>query len=362
MVGGFLGAGKTTALLRLAEHLTANGRRVGLITNDQSRGLVDTTLVASRGYPVEEITGGCFCCRFNSLTAAAERLAKDATPDVFLAEPVGSCTDLRATVQYPLRRLYGDDYRIAPLSVLVDPVRALRILGLEPGKAFSPKVLYVYGKQLEEAEIIVINKSDLLAPERLTRLEHALAAAYPRAELYAVSARAGTGLDRWFARVAGTESDARPAPFVDYDEYAEGEALLGWFNGTFHVDASSLLDGNAFLRDLAAHINRRLLAAEFEIAHCKMTLTPDEDVGDIGVLNLVSSDREAELSHTLHDGLSGGELIVNLRAEGAPEVLRDAVRDALAEVAADRAASVKVVHVEHFRPARPTPTHRMATA
>ena len=60
MVGGFLGAGKTTALLKLAEHLTAGGRRVGLITNDQSYGLVDTTIVGSHGYPVQEITGGCF--------------------------------------------------------------------------------------------------------------------------------------------------------------------------------------------------------------------------------------------------------------------------------------------------------------
>ena len=128
MVGGFLGAGKTTALLRLAEHFAARGRRVGLITNDQSQGLVDTAMVNAKGYPVEEITGGCFCCRFNSLTDAAERLTRDARPDVFLAEPVGSCTDLRATVQYPLRRLYDDNYRIAPLSVLVDPMRAARML------------------------------------------------------------------------------------------------------------------------------------------------------------------------------------------------------------------------------------------
>src|SRR5687768_12929933 len=133
MVGGFLGAGKTTALLRLAEHYTAQGRRVGLITNDQSQGLVDTTIATARGYPVEEITGGCFCCRFNSLTDAAERLSREARPEVFLAEPVGSCTDLRATVQYPLRRLYGDDYRVAPLSVLVDPTRARRMFGLDSG-------------------------------------------------------------------------------------------------------------------------------------------------------------------------------------------------------------------------------------
>src|SRR5262245_18891868 len=144
MVGGFLGAGKTTALLKLAAHLTEQGRRVGLITNDQSQGLVDTALANAHGVPVEEITGGCFCCRFDSLTTAAERLTEAARPDVFLAEPVGSCTDLRAAVQYPLRRLYGAHYRVAPLSVLVDPIRALRVLGVEQGKAFSSKVRYVY--------------------------------------------------------------------------------------------------------------------------------------------------------------------------------------------------------------------------
>ena len=86
MVGGFLGAGKTTALLRLAEHFTSQDRRVGLITNDQSQGLVDTTLVQAKGYPVEEITGGCFCCRFNSLVDASDKLTAAQRPDVFIAE------------------------------------------------------------------------------------------------------------------------------------------------------------------------------------------------------------------------------------------------------------------------------------
>lgn len=361
MIGGFLGAGKTTALLRLAEHLTARGRRVGLIMNDQSYGLVDTAVVGSRGYPVREITGGCFCCRFNSLTAAAEGLTEEARPDVFLAEPVGSCTDLRATVQYPLRRLYGDDYRVAPLSVLVDPIRALRILGLEAGKAFSPKVLYVYQKQLEEAEIVVINKSDLLEPARRTRLEDAMRSAYPDAELYSVSARTADGLADWFARVADSEGDARPAPDVDYDAYAEGEALLGWCNAAFRLSASAPFDGNCLLLDVAEEVARTLAGHQLEIAHFKMTLTPEADLGDLGVLNLVSSDRRAELVHRLQDDIVGGELIVNLRAEGDPEILRGAV-ECVTRVAGARGVAAETEHLEHFRPARPSPTYRMATA
>src|SRR5262249_6714242 len=130
MVGGFLGAGKSTAIARLARHLTAQGRRIGLITNDQGTALVDTAGVRAQGYAVEEIPGGCFCCRFDSLKAAAERLSAGTIPDVFIAEPVGSCTDLVASVSYPLRRLYGDSYTIAPLSVMVDSLRALRVFGV----------------------------------------------------------------------------------------------------------------------------------------------------------------------------------------------------------------------------------------
>jgi G3E family GTPase len=144
MIGGFLGAGKTTAIGKLARHLSDQGLKVGLITNDQAGGLVDTKLLRGQGFATEEIAGGCFCCRFNTLVDAAARLNDASKPDVFIAEPVGSCTDLVATVTYPLRRMYGDNFTVAPLSVLVDPVRARRVFGLETGGTFSSKVTYIF--------------------------------------------------------------------------------------------------------------------------------------------------------------------------------------------------------------------------
>ena len=360
MVGGFLGAGKTTALLRLAEHFSAQGRRVGLITNDQRQGLVDTTMIAAKGYPVEEITGGCFCCRFTSLTDAADKLTRDARPDVFLAEPVGSCTDLRATVQYPLRRMYDDNYRVAPLSVLVDPVRAARMIGLERGHVFSPKVQYIYEKQLEEADIIVVNKSDILTSERRAALEAALKARFPQADVVTVSARSGDGLNTWFERLSGALA-ARTAMDVDYDLYADGEALLGWVNATCLVSAAEPFDGNRLLQQLAERVQRALAAAGIEIAHFKMTLAPEEG-NDLAVLNLVRSDAQPESPYRLADDLAAGELIVNLRAEGDPEQLNDIAVSALEAVARECRVVISVEHIEHFRPGRPQPTHRYAAA
>ncbi|MEM7602014.1 MAG: GTP-binding protein, partial [Verrucomicrobiota bacterium] len=151
MIGGFLGAGKTTVIQRFAKYLDAQGQRVGLITNDQGAGLVDSAIGRSNQFPVEEISGGCFCCRFNSLIDAATTLTEETRPDVFLAEPVGSCTDLVATVSLPLQKIYGEDYLVSPMSVLVDPIRASQVLGVTEGRKFSENVTYIYRKQLEEA-------------------------------------------------------------------------------------------------------------------------------------------------------------------------------------------------------------------
>src|SRR3989442_2273331 len=167
MIGGFLGAGKTTSVVRLAERLTKQGLHVGLITNDQGSELVDTAMLRSQGFATEEIPGGCFCCRFNSLVDAANKLTEQSRPDVFIAEPVGSCTDLVATVTYPLRRLYGEHFTVAAVSVLADSILAMRVFGLDKGGGFSEKVLYIYKKQLEEADLIVISKCELLDDNRL---------------------------------------------------------------------------------------------------------------------------------------------------------------------------------------------------
>src|SRR5262249_44600919 len=131
MVGGFLGAGKTTTLGRLARPSLARGQRVGIVTNDQAEDLVDTHSLRSQGLPVEEVAGACFCCRFDDLMGKVECLGKAERPDVILAEPVGSCTDLVATVVQPLKDLYGDRFSVAPYPVLFKPGHGLNVLRSE---------------------------------------------------------------------------------------------------------------------------------------------------------------------------------------------------------------------------------------
>jgi G3E family GTPase len=344
IVGGFLGAGKTTAIRIAARHLAQRGRRVAIITNDQSRDLVDTALLRADGFPVEEVTGGCFCCRFDAFVGAVDALAARARPDVFISEPVGSCTDLVATVTTPLGQRSAGAGRGLPLSVVVDPIRAERMLGLEPGRNFSPRVLYVYAKQLEEAGAIVINKCDLIGRERQDRLETALRRACGRAEIFRMSARTGAGvadwIDRWIAGGAGVESVAG----VDYGRYAEGEAELGWVNASVVLQADRDIDGNDWLRTLAAAIRASL--DRVEIAHLKVILVPEGQGREVGAISLTRTDTPPEASHVLTAPTSAGRVLINLRAEAAPDLLWQVVSDALAACG----CRTSVEHVEHFRP------------
>ena len=357
MIGGFLGSGKTTAVARLARHLTDRGVRVGLICNDQSAGLVDTTLLRSKGFSVEEVTGGCFCCRFDSLLEAADSLTKTSAPDLFLAEPVGSCTDLIATVSYPLRRIYGDRFTVAPLSVMVDPERAGRILGLAPGRRFSDKVTYVYRKQLEEADLIVVNKCDAYPPESLQRLVSKIEDTFPRARTFVCSAKHGTGVEAWCEAFLAEEGHDSPPLEIDYDIYAEGEARLGWLNCTLQLESDERFDGNRTLVALADSIRNRVAEQGGDIAHLKMTLDSRDGTGTLSVVSLVGNDGEPDLRESLLDYVDRGELVINLRAETDPAVLESVTRAALASLGGVRAT---MDHLEQLRPGRPTPTHRFA--
>jgi Ni2+-binding GTPase involved in maturation of urease and hydrogenase len=359
MIGGFLGAGKTTAIIKFAQHLTRQGRRVGLITNDQSIGLVDTARVRAAGLPVAEITGGCFCCKFNSLVEASAALTAESAPEVLLAEPVGSCTDIKATVSYPLRKLYGDTYHVAPLAVFVDPRRCARILGLTADAGqFSEKVVYVYRKQLEEAEILVINKIDTVTAEFRRTLAAALAQQFPRARVVEVSSATGEGLDALFNLLASGDLGTSLPMHVDYDTYADGEALLGWLNARIALAAAGPFDGNALVMQIARMLRDRLAAAGAEIAHLKLTLMPDEGP-DLASLSLTQTAADPLPTHTLQFPLTRGTLLINIRAEISPETLQSEVSQTLATLSH---LSPQTLDLAAFRPGRPTPTHRMAAA
>lgn len=358
MVGGFLGAGKTTTLARLARFYLGRGQQVGIVTNDQAQDLVDTQSLRAQGFPVEEVAGACFCCRFNDLMERVDLLRKQ-RPSVILAEPVGSCTDLVATVVQPLKDLYGDRFSIAPYGVIFKPSHGLKILGNQAEAGFSTKAAYIFRKQLEEADVILLNRIDELTPAQIEELTALVARAYPGVPVLRVSARTGAGFDA-YTELLDQEGDfGRKILDIDYDVYAEGEAELGWLNSSVRLSAAIPFSLDQLLLDIVTRLQTELKTTGAEVAHLKAIGLWE---GFFGVANLVSNQSQPELSLPSGCQVSEVDVIVNARVAIDPVELEKHVRRVVEHAASQRIATCRFQKTQSFRPGRPTPTHRYAAA
>ncbi len=357
LLGGFLGAGKTTTIGRLAKTYQQQGLRVGIVTNDQAADLVDTQTLRAQGFDVGEVAGACFCCNFNELTATIDRLGTEQRPDVVLAEPVGSCTDLVATVIQPILRLYGGQFDVAPYGVLLKPSHGRKILRNEQNGGFSPQAEYIFRKQLEEADFIVINRIDDLSAEDVQELSDLIAQQYPSVPVLRMSAKTGQGFETLVEMLDQRGSFGRNILELDYDVYAEGEAELGWLNSNLSVTAFEPFALDELLMDVIERLRVSLAQAGAETAHLKIIGMWE---GHHAVANLVSSDSPPTLSIPSSCQTRSADVVVNARVATAPEVLEQLVREAMTAACAERVATFTVRQQRSLRPGRPVPTHRFA--
>jgi len=356
LIGGFLGAGKTTLLAATARRLAEKGLRVGVITNDQAEELVDTQNLSFQGLGVQEVAGGCFCCRFKDLVGAAGRLVLKSRPEIILAEPVGSCTDLSATVLQPIKDLYGKYFKPAPYGVLADVERLADLFSGRAKDLFPDNVLYIYTKQLEEADLIVLNKTDLLTGDELQKLRDQVSRTFPNNAILPVSAQTGEGMDQWLEWIMSDRPAGRNIAQVDYDTYAEGEAALGWLNAKADLLAPGGADWPALVQRLMETLRDRLRARNAEIAHLKLFLAA---TGGALVSSLTSAAGEPTLlTHgSIETTAKNAELVLNARVHLDPEILREEIERALRKLDTF-GVEIRFQKMEAFRPSRPQPTHR----
>lgn len=355
MVGGFLGAGKTTTIGRLASHYVAKGLNVALVTNDQAYDLVDTHTLRAQGFNVGEVPGACFCCKFDDLIDTVGSLSNEETPDIVIAEPVGSCTDLVATVIQPMRELFGDRFEMGPLVVLLKPVHGKKILAAEKGKGFSPKAEYIFLKQLEEADAIAINKIDRLSDDDQRTLKELVKNRFPDVPVFGISARDGVGFEEMIKATDAEPKKRNAMMEMDYKTYAEGEAELGWLNCQTKAESETKFELDDLVLKLVEGIGNELETIDKEVAHLKVL---GQTLNDSAVANLVGSAVESELSLASEIKTTAADLLVNARVAASPEELEEIVNVVTLRLESDLGVKLTVGNMQSFRPGKPEPTHR----
>jgi G3E family GTPase len=169
ILGGFLGAGKTSAIR--AQLAARRGERVAVIVNDFGEaGLDAATLEGAAPYQLTNIPGGCVCCTAPEGFVDALGAVLAEKPDRLWIEPTGLARpqDLVDTLR---RSPHRDAYELAPVVVLVDPAR----LGL----ASSESERQLVREQTGIADVLVANRIDLCSEDALARFDALVASLWP---------------------------------------------------------------------------------------------------------------------------------------------------------------------------------------
>lgn len=154
ILGGFLGSGKTTALMQLARYLVQTSpaekeNKVMILENEIGQVGIDDEFLRSGGFRVDNLFAGCACCTVSGeLVTAAIRIRKQYDPHWLVIETTGLAYPGR--IQENLKITMDIDARIV---VLVDAARWPRL---------RKPMEQLFCGQIEGSDAVVINKVDLV--------------------------------------------------------------------------------------------------------------------------------------------------------------------------------------------------------
>ncbi|MGH0038387.1 MAG: CobW family GTP-binding protein [Myxococcota bacterium] len=173
VVSGFLGSGKTTLVRRVLEHAQARGWRVALVSNELGALGVDRALLGSGGEAYVELEGGCVCCELSDdLVETLEMLRREVAPDRVVIETSGAALPFDTQLNFwrePVCHWIGDDTAVVVVNA--------EQLALERDLAGT------FQDQVSSADLLVLNKLDLVERDRWDEVEARLRAIEPEAPI-----------------------------------------------------------------------------------------------------------------------------------------------------------------------------------
>ncbi len=352
VLGGYLGAGKTTLAINLAKQLKERrDKSVSIIMNDQGDVLVDTEYSKDAGFDTRDIMGGCFCTNFDKFVSSARTLVTTGKPDVIIAEPIGTSTNIMSSVVAPMRSLHPDEFSIAPFTVVVDCVRALDILSVKE-KRTEETVDIIPAHQIREAEIVILSKADLASKDQIAKIKEKVLEILPGVKIIESSSVDLRNIDEIMDIILSDELSTKAPTGEQNKGFAFEKAKLGWYSGTFDITPTDDVDMYSLETDLMKGV-----AAEYgtkSIVHVKVLVESPEAAAKMSMVE-----------ETIQvDGIYGsryiktpGKLVLNARVVSPPKRLEDTMRKLIDEIPKKYPATLVKTGEKCFTPKPESPSH-----
>ncbi len=325
---GFLGSGKTTTMIALTKYFTEKHGKAAMISNDLGHGvtLADHRLAQLSGVNASEITDDCICY-VNELLA--ERLSgyyEDGC-ELVVSDIPGFGVGALEHVYHGLTEKFPGKFVLAPFTVLTEPRTVEMLRSGNCGDLY-----YLYDTQLREADLILLNKCDLLTPEGRQADLAWLDGHYPQAKTVAISALTGEGLEELSQALITGEASMR-RPDIGYGGKAFRRAMrkMSEFYLQYHaVVCCDDFDGNAYLMDIAEKVKADISVSGQEIPHLKLLAWEPE--GDYGKVDLIGTERPVEVTHRFEKRCRDIAVLLNASGESPADKLEEIVTAAAEEV------------------------------
>ncbi|MBM6997169.1 GTP-binding protein [Paenibacillus sp. DXFW5] len=177
ILSGFLGSGKTTLLQRLIRHWMEQGLRPAVIMNEIGEVNLDGLLVSSE-VPMAEMLGGCICCTIRGdLSVQMAELIEGEKPDLIVIEATGAGNPMEIFDAVTEVSLYLK-LDIKPMVTVVDAAHLADLHASQQGKTYRLMV-----EQIRCGSVLVLNKIDLLEPDRQREMSEFLRRTNPYARI-----------------------------------------------------------------------------------------------------------------------------------------------------------------------------------
>ncbi|HWQ47531.1 MAG TPA: GTP-binding protein [Methanosarcina sp.] len=179
IIGGFLGSGKTTTILRISRQLSNAGKKTAIIVNEIGEIGLDGDILTSPGIVTEELTSGCICCTLRiSMQYTLQTLEEEFAPDIVIIEPTGIA--FPGQIRDEIETMGLSELSFAPIVTLIDPGR----FGTE-----AKEIPRFIETQIKDAEVLCINKIDVTPVEAILSTEKMLHEMNPEARILKFSAK-----------------------------------------------------------------------------------------------------------------------------------------------------------------------------